>query len=538
MVSKPQTKNRTHPVNKKFVQQESKMNSIFQQGFSAHQKGELAQAKAAYEQVLAIQPKHFDALHLLGIVASQTKNFDLAQELIGKAIKLRPNAAGAYSNRGIALRELKRLDEAIASYDQAIAINPDYAEAYGNRGNVLKELKRFDEALASYDHAIAIKPDYAEAFSNRGNILQELKRLDQALESYEKAIAIKPDFVEVFFNRGTALKELHRLDEAIASFDQAIAIKPDHVDAHWNKSLAALLSGDFKIGWKLYEWRWKKDNFISTKRKFLQPLWLGVGALKDKTILLHAEQGLGDTIQFCKYAKLVADLGARVLLEVPRSLKTLLSDLAGVAQVLEAGQPLPDFDFHCPLLSLPLAFKTELTAMPSPAAYLFSKAEKRNVWDQRLGPKTKPRIGLVWSGSSTHTNDQHRSLALAEVLQNLPFDFDYVSLQQEVRAEDQAALGSSAVQHFGEHLKDFTDTAALCDLMDVVVSVDTSVAHLAGALGKPTWVLLPYAPDWRWLLERQDSPWYDEVKLYRQDKDRCWAPVLKSVAHDLMKLNP
>jgi len=425
------------------------------------------------------------------------------------------------------------LDEALASYDRAIAIKPDYAKAHNNRGNALKELKRWDEALASYDRAIAIKPDYADAYSNRGNALNELKRLDEALASYDRAIAIKPDYADAYSNRGVALQELKRLDEALASYDRAIAIKPDDAEAYWNKSLALLLAGEFGRGWELYEWRWKKETFTSPKRNFPQPLWLGEEDIAGKTILLHAEQGLGDTIQFCRYAKLVKALGAKVVLEVPKALRGLLSELGGVDEVIEQGKALPAFDYHCPLLSLPLAFKTNLANIPSPKPYLAASIQKCDEWEQRLGAKGKPRVGLVWSGSTTHKNDHNRSLTLQQLLAHLPDHYEYVSLQKEVREVDKAALEVSRISHYGDELNDFTDTAALCQLMDLVVSVDTSVAHLAGAIGKTTWVLLPYAPDWRWLLNRNDSPWYECVKLYREDETREWEAALRFIRNDM-----
>jgi hypothetical protein len=251
---------------------------------------------------------------------------------------------------------------------------------------------------------------------------------------------------------------------------------------------------------------------------------------------LHAEQGLGDTIQFCRYAKLVKALGARVVLEVPQALLRLLSGLEGVDVLTEKGQALPAFDYHCPLLSLPLAFKTDMTNIPSPKPYLAASPQKCEEWARRLGVKGKPRVGLVWSGRTEHQNDHNRSLTLEQLLPILPVGCEYVSLQKEVREADKPVLEGCDIRHYGEELKDFTDTAALCELMDLVISVDTSVAHLAGALGKSTWVLLPYAPDWRWLLDRDDSPWYESLKLYRQAEDSSWGPVLERVSKDLQGL--
>jgi tetratricopeptide (TPR) repeat protein/ADP-heptose:LPS heptosyltransferase len=549
------------------LQPQSQLAALFKQGLALHQQGQLAQAQLIYQQVLAKQPQHFDALHLSGVIAAQSKSPTLAMELIGKALEINPNNAVAYYNRGNALKELKRVEEALASYDRAIALKPDYAQAYSNRGVALQELKRVEEALASHDRAIALKPDYADAYYNRGvalkelkrveealasydraialkpdcaeayyncgNALQELKRVEEALASHDRAIALKPDYSEAYLNRGVALKELKRVEEALASYDRAIALKPDYAEAYWNKSLALLVAGEFAQGWELYEWRWKDKKTQLKGRSFSQPVWLGTEDIVGKTLLLHAEQGLGDTIQFCRYAKLVKALGARVILEVPKALLGLLSGLEGVDELIEKGKALPAFDCHCPLLSLPLAFKTDLTNIPSPKPYLAASSQKTAEWAQRLGAKSKPRVGLVWSGSTAHKNDPNRSLTLQQLLPHLPGCCEYVSLQKEVREADVQVLEGSGIGHYEQHIKDFVDTAALCQLMDLVISVDTSVAHLAGALGKTTWVLLPYAPDWRWLLDRDDSPWYESVKLYRQDASREWLSVLETLEGDL-----
>jgi hypothetical protein len=280
----------------------------------------------------------------------------------------------------------------------------------------------------------------------------------------------------------------------------------------------------------MYEWRWKAVENAGGTSYSPQTLWLGAEPIRGKTILLHAEQGLGDSIQFCRYAKLVGDLGANVLLQAPKALIGLFERLAGVGALVETGKPLPAFDLHCPLLSLPLACNTTIDTIPNPEAYLASNPDKRKAWSERLGEKTKPRVGLVWSGSTTNRN---RSLPLESLLAHLPGDYEYVSLQVEVREADKKTLQDSAIRNHAGRIEDFSDTAALCDLMDLVISVDTSVAHLAGALGKATWVLLQYMPDWRWFLDREDSPWYRSVKLYRQPQYGHWEPVLQRIAEEL-----
>jgi tetratricopeptide (TPR) repeat protein len=506
---------------------------MLQQAVLHFRNGRLAEAKALLQEVLDIRPAHADVLNLLGIIACRAEDYQDAAVLFGRAITLRPGDAQCFSNRGIALKELGRLDAAIMSFDRAIAINPSFAEAYYNRGIALQRMARFDEAAASYRSAIACKPDHAQAHCNLGNALRHLNRMEAAIASYDKAIAANPRYAEAFFNRGNTLRDLAQPNAAIASFDHAIAIRPDYAEAHWNKSLALLLNGDFANGWKLYEWRLKKPDTRRYHRAFAQPAWDGTQPLRGKTILLHAEQGLGDTIQFCRYATQVARLGARVILDVPKTLAELLKSLDGVAEVV-GGTASPQFDLHCPLPSLPLAFGTDAASIPCSGKYLASDAGTRRHWAGRLGPARRRRIGIAWSGSAMHDNDRNRSIALAEVLAHLPGGVEYVSLQKEIRDSDRAALDARPdIRHFGEELWDFSDTAALCELMDLVISVDTSVAHLAGALGVPTRVLLPSVPDWRWMLEREDSPWYASMALLRQDRAGDWSGVFARLKAEL-----
>jgi tetratricopeptide (TPR) repeat protein len=506
-------------------------------GFALQTLNRLDAAVASYRKALAITAVDVLVHCNLGAALLGLQQFDVALASCDKAIALKPDYAEAHTNRGAALYGLQRFEAAIASYDTAIAINPGYSKAHTNRGVALQELGHLQTALASHDSAIAISPHYADAYSNRGITLHALRRLEDAVASYDKAIAIQPNFVAAYYNRGLAFHELRQPSDALASFDQATAIDPGSAQAHFNKSLTLLLEGDFQQGWPLYEWRWKTEKSKPLARNFEQALWLGEKPLVGKTILLHSEQGFGDTIQFCRYAERVASLGARVILEVPEPLLDVLGGQGANIELAVKGKPLPAFDYHCPLLSLPLAFKTDVTSIPASQSYLLSDSAKLAEWEQRLGSKTKPRVGLAWSGNADHVNDHNRSIALSALAAQLPDKFEYVSLQKEVRASDRQALESNGhIRHFGDALKDFGDTAALCDLMDLVISVDTSVVHLSGALGRPTWVLLPYVPDWRWLLDRDDSPWYPSIRLYRQASDGYWDGVLGRVRDDLVQL--
>lgn len=406
--------------------------------------------------------------------------------------------------------------------------------AYLNEGNALVLRGRFVDSLVHYDRAISIEPECAQAYANKAVVLAHMGESAAALACCEHALALKPDFPLAWSNRGNILQQDLKLEAALDSYDRAIALDPVFADAYWNKANALLLGGNFEQGLPLYEWRWMRPNFTSPRRNFSKPLWMGADSLAGKTILLHSEQGLGDTLQFCRYAAMVEALGARVILEVQPTLQGLLHSLDGVSACVAKGATLPAFDVHCPLLSLPLAFKTHMDTIPSSPCYLASKPARHVFWVDKLGLRTRPLVGIVWSGRSEHAHDKQRSISLDLMLQWLPEVFDYVSLQKDVRENDVAALRvNKGVRHFGAELTDFEDTAALCDCVDLVVSVDTSVAHLSAALGKPTWILLPYCPDWRWQLHRSDSPWYPSATLYRQEQPGAWSEVLRRVATDL-----
>lgn len=688
-----------------------------QQALSLHQQGHLAPAKALYEELLVVQPENADALHLLGVIAAQTRDPGRAVKLIGASLRIKPGNAPAHFNRGTAFQalrqwaealtdydsaiaiqtdfaeahcnrcvvqmELGQLDEALASadraialragfaeahfnrgnilyalgrreaalasYDQALALRHDYAEAFFNRGNVLKDLDRDEAAVASYDQAIAARADFAAAYSNRGsvqerllrwaaaldsydralaikgddalirsnraNVLTKLGRFDEALldcdraiavkadlaaahcsrgnvlaarrqwqaalASYERALSIDPGFAEVHFNGGNVCRELeqwdaalasydraialrrgyaeaycnrglvlvsqNRLDEALRSYDEAIRIRPNYPQALYNRSFALLLRGDLESGWRDQEWRWSEviGASIEARRSFREPRWLGEFSIAGKTILLHAEQGLGDTLQFCRYAKLVAHLGARVLLEVQEPLVSLLANLEGVTRVIARGQELPPFDCWCPLLSLPLVFKTTLSTIPAQIPYLSSDAQRTMYWKETLGMTNKLRVGLVWSGGIRP--DQPERWAV-EARRNIPLamlaslknpDVEFYSLQKGQEAEAQLAeltakrWDGPPLIDFTPLLQDFSDTAALMANLDLIVSVDTSTAHLAGALGKPVWILNRFDSCWRWLLQRSDTPWYPTARLYRQADPGDWGGVVRSVGRDL-----
>ena len=508
---------------------------LFLLGTAYFQTGNAKEAVGCLQKSLDKNPSNPAAHSNLGLALQELKRFDEALQSYDQALRIKPDFAEAFYNQGNALRELERFDEALQSYDQALRIKPDSAEAFNNQGNALKELKRFDEALASYGEALRIKPDFAEAFNNQGNALQELKRFDEALQSYDQALRIKPDSAEAFNNRGKALKDLKQFDEALQSYDQALRIKPDYAEATWNKSFLLILIGNYLEGWKLYESRLEKEDTKKDYYQFQQTSWRGQEDIQGKTLLIHSEQGLGDVIQFVRYLKKIHQLGIKIILEVPEQLVSLISTFDVPMTVVEKGKKRPDFDAYCPLLSLPYIFKTTVETIPASIPYLFANKEKTEDWKLQLGNQTQKRIGLVWSGSTVHKNDHNRSISLDALSELLELPFEWHSLQKEYRERDKEfLLNHPEIHQHQDELNDFSDTAALIECMDIVISIDTSVAHLAGALGKPVWILLPFMPDYRWMLEREDCPWYPSAKLVRQDESRNWSNVLNLIKNNLL----
>lgn len=709
-----------------------------------HSQGNLAKALQVYEQVLRLEPKHFDALHHTGIAAFQSGNFDAAVGFFRSALEIDPLHASALNNLGNALRELQMMEDALRCYDRALAQAPEDAnthfnravtlqslmrtedalhayeqtlgievgddQAWANRAALLWQTKQFDQALTNVEQALALNPQNIEASNVRGHILQSMGQAEEAEESYRQAVALAPEYAEAHYalgclllaqgrhaealsclsqacslhpqyvpaqrQRAMALRALHQPEQAqqaesitlmlqgqqvaayrqrgieleqqlhfesaaamyasaleldsdntelqqlharalkntkqneivldklqqalqlrveraarlgatefveqsdlqrdhesariafekltklaprnlyayvnlgnvlqalglrdlaMEKYQRALEIKPGMPAALWNLSLIQLARGDYEQGWRSYESRWhfKELPLYKFKRHFLKPQWTGREALRGKTILVYAEQGFGDAIQFCRYLRMVKQRGAHVILEVNKTLVGLMGTLEGVDQIVDLGSSLPAFDYQIPMLSLPLAFNTRVDTIPPGDPYLRSDPEKREQWQQFLGPKKRPRVGVVWSGSGIHGNDHNRSLPLSVLASTFSEEYEFICLQKEIRNEDRQLLETLPVRLVSERLHDFGDTAALCDLMDVVLTVDTSVAHLAGALGKPLWVMLPTPFEWRWLEHGATSPWYPSATLYRQEQIGDWTPVIDAVVVDLKKL--
>ena len=497
-------------------------------------------ALASYDRAIALKPDYAEAHNNRGNVLSDLGRYEAALASYDKAIALKPNYAQAHSNRGNVLSDLGRYEAALASYDKAIALQPDYAQAHYNRGNALLDLGRSEAALASYDKAIALKPDLGEARSNLGIVLFDLQRHEEALVSYDAAIALNPDLAEAHYNRANALRDFGRYEEALTSFDQAIALQPHYEEAHWNQTLCLLQLGQFERGWQRYECRNNRADPIA--HRYPQPLWLGQQDIAGKTLFIHWEQGLGDTLQFCRYAKLVKALGAQVIMSVQDPLLRLLRQMEPAIQLIGDDQKPAAFDYHCPLMSLPLAMGTTLETIPSTVPYLHADPERSAVWRKRLAALPGLKVGLVWAGAPrpevfqfSEVVDSRRSITLNHYapLASIP-GLCLISLQKgEPAAQARTPPNGMVLHDWAEELDDFADTAALVEALDLVISVDTSVLHLVGALGKPVWVLNRYNQCWRWLSGRRDSPWYPSARLFRQPKMGNWEAVIDQVQREL-----
>ena len=525
----------------------------FARAVALHRRGDIGAAEQLYRQILRARPQHAGALHLLGSIHLQRGELTEALATCDAALAITPGNASVHQTRGDALHDLKQYPEAIAAYDRCLALDPGSFIAWSNRGSALLHGCRFEEAVSSCERALALQSAdagraasrwLANPYLNRGAALHELGRFEAALESYDRAIAADPALAAAHANRGCTLDCLGRPQEALASCERAIALAPDYAAAHVNRAITLLRLGRFAEGWAEYEWRWRNTGsaLCRDRRHGSVPAWLGREPLAGKTVLLHAEQGYGDTVQFCRYASLVRDRGARVILEAHSALKRVLGRLDGVSQVVTRDDPTPDVDFQCPLMSLPLAFATTLASIPSGQRYLTGEPDLVERWRRRLGERRGFRVGLVWSGGFRPNEPEwwsangRRNIGLQSLAVLDHPRIEYISLQKGEPAPAAPREGWAArlVDHTGD-LIDFADTAALIENLDLVVSVDTAAAHLAAALGKPTWILSRFDGCWRWLLNRPDSPWYPSVRLFRQQAPGTWDNVLRQVRDELFR---
>jgi tetratricopeptide (TPR) repeat protein len=505
-------------------------------GVALRALGKLEEAESYCRQAIALAPDNSEAHHSLALTLAQQGKNATAEISYREALRLRPDFPEAHNNLGIALEEQGKLDEAIAHFRESLRLRPEAPETHSNLGVALAAQGKLDEAAACHQQALRLKPDYAEAYNNLGNVLRAQGDVAAAIACHRRALRLRPGYAEAYNNLGIDLVQEGRLEDALTCYERALRLKPDYPEAHLNRALAWLALGQFDKGWLEYEWRWKGKEM--PPRWFAQPRWDGT-PLAGRTLLIYTEQGLGDTLQFIRYAPLVKASGGRVLVECPPALVPLVSTCPGIDRVLPQGAPLPPFDVQVPLLSLPGLMGTTLETIPAKVPYLFPDAALRRQWGQYLQAYPGFRVGLAWQGNPKYRGDQQRSIPLRSFapLGQLP-GLRLFSLQKGYGIEQLAHWpGPTPILHLGEQLDTtagaFMDTAALMVHLDLVITSDTAVAHLAGALGVPVWVALPYACDWRWLRQRTDSPWYPSMRLFRQSEPGNWEEVFAQIASQL-----
>jgi tetratricopeptide (TPR) repeat protein len=506
----------------------------FNRGTALATLGRHADAAASFARAIDGRPDDPQAHLALARSLSELRQYEASLDAIDRAVTIAPGLAEVWQGRGNVCLALKRHDDAFSAFDKALALKPSLAEAWLGRGNVFRNIGRHSDASAAYDQALALKPDLAEAWLARGHLFADLKRHDEALAAYDKALALKSD--QAWLGRGNILAELKRYDEAFAAYDKALALKPDLAEAHFNEACLRLSLGELTKGWKKYEYRWQTRWAAGWNRKLPQPLWLGDSDIGNSTILIHAEQGFGDTLLGCRYIPLVAQMGARVVAEVEPPLKSLLKNLEGIATLIAQGEAIPYFDVYCPIMSLPLAFNTTMRTIPA-APYLTLPKGVIEKWRSRLIGKGI-KVGIGWAGNANFPNDRRRSILLKNLLPALGVkSIRYFCLQKTLRHGDEELLDANPqIMRLDREISDFQDTAAIMMSLDLVISSDTSIVNLAGALGRPFWVLLHNAADWRWLAYGDNTPWYPTGRLFRQKAISGWTTVIDEVRAELEKL--
>lgn len=480
--------------------------------------------------------RRFDALYQQGILLHEQKKLTEALDFFNQALAINPNDENALVHCGNVLYELEQYEFALAHHDFVLKTNPTCLAALNSRAVLLYCLQRHEEALATCNEALNLAPNLAEALLNRGSVLNALGHHQEALQDYQRILDLNLHSTLAYCNLANLHLDMQNYEAAQECYMQALMLEPNNATVHWNFSLFCLLMGAYEQGWNLYESGRNAGHLPRGKRKECpQPMWLGEEPITGKRILLYAEQGLGDTLQFVRYAQLVADLGASVVLEVPKDLCNIIQSTNPTFKVIEQDTYFTDFDYHCSLMSLPLALKTTLSTIPDQTPYLF--ADQGKVSQHQRNNDDKIRVGLIWSGSTSHKNDTNRSISLETLRPLLNLDASFHCLQKEIRESDLDALKTlPQVQLYTDQLEDFSDTAALIETMDLIISVDTATAHLAGAMDKPVWILVPSNPDFRWLLTRDDSPWYPSAVLFRQAQMQHWDPVIFRVGNELKKV--
>jgi len=506
-------------------------------GFILQAQGRYPEAIASYKQAIGLKRDFVDAYNHLGVALSSQNMCDEAIDSYKQAVALDPGYADAYNNLAIALGMQGLFEEAIGNYRQALQIEPTLVDALYNLANILQGQGLHAEAIVNYRQAIQLRPDYAEAYNNLSRSLKEFGQFGEAIESCRRSIALRPEMAEAYNNMGLLLRGQGRHSEAITNFEEAIRLKPDYANAHWNYSLALLASGRYAEGWKEYQWRRQTDiEAILDSQRHESSTWDG-SSFEGKRLLIRYEQGMGDNIQFVRYAPLVKARGGTVIFETLKPLLGILRGFDGIDELVEAsrdGKPTAQFDLHAFILDLPGILGTTVETIPANVPYLRADKAKVECWRNKLAGDCL-KVGIVWAGSARHTNDRNRSCNLSRFapLSKIEGVRLYGLQKGAAAAQIEQVAGMMEVANLGGQFEDFADTAAVIESLDIVVSVDTAVLHLAGAMGKKVWALLPFEADWRWMLDRQDSPWYPTMSLFRQTQAGDWEGLFKRVADEL-----
>lgn len=511
--------------------------ALLRQAESAYERGALDEARRLCASLLQGKPDEVRAMCLMAAAAADSGQLEEGLRWTQRAAAADPLSASPHFVAGRLWQGAGRLAEAEASYRRAVELQPDHARAHNNLGSVLHMQGRLEAALAAYRRALDLDPGLPQANQNYASIVRDTGALARAAEDYRRYTQANPGDALALNDLGNTLRELGRHDEALEAYAGALAVNPGLAEAHFSRSFVQLLLGDYASGWKEYEWRWRIPAFNAPARRFTQPIWDG-RALPGGTILLHAEQGLGDTLQFARYAQLVAQRCTQVVLECQPELKDLMRGVAGVQRVIGQGEALPAFAAHAPLMSLPGIFRTTLDSVPWNGPYVHADSRHVALWRDAVREQaTCVKVGLVWAGRPQQWDDRKRSVSLA-MLAPLALDgIAFYSLQKgEAAAQAASPPAGMRLVDLSARIRDFSDTAALASLLDLVITIDTSVAHLGGAMGVPTWVLTAHAPDWRYHLGRADNPWYPSMRLFRQERDGDWSGAIAEAATALARL--
>ena len=497
---------------------------------------EYSKAQKIYSDILFAKPHNTDALFGVGLVAQKLKRIDLALSFFSTVIAIDGQHEEALFQRGKTHIIAKNFEQAIADLTSTLKKNPTNIDALNSRGIANSQLSNFSCAVKDFDKAIQICPSNADLFYNRGLAHSNLKNYDAAVLDYTYAVKLRPDFYQAFNNRGSAYRELADFKMALKDFEISTTLKTNFADGYWNQALIHLMNGEYEKAWPLYEYRWKSKYFPSKKRTFKETLWLGKLPIHNKKILIHSEQGLGDSIQFSRYIKLLNKKNCQIFLEIEKPLHALVGCLLPKENIFQKESALPKFDFHCPLASLPLVFNTNLNSVPFSKTYLTTNQKRVVWWRHYLQSSTKPRVGLCWRGNPNHPNDKKRSMALKDIIQILSPRLNWYSLQYDITDEEADLIKvNKNIIHFGKLIGDFAETGAFCKNLDAVICVDTSIAHLAGAIGTDTYLLLSEVADSRWHATGSTTPWYDSIIILRQNPRENYQKLLQKAQMLIIK---